>query len=514
MPIDRSSLRLPAALVIMDGHGIAPAGPTNAISQARTPHLDALYESCSHIAIQASGEYVGLPDGQMGNSEVGHLNIGAGRVVYQELTRIDRACEDGSLACNEQINTALDIATKSDSVLHVMGLLSDGGVHSSNEHLYALLKIGLDSGVPRIHVHGFLDGRDVPPSSGKAYVEQLEQLIASIDDARRITIASLSGRYYAMDRDNRWERVSKAYDVLVACSPYANCSPADYIQASYDDGVTDEFVVPASFTQRGIQDNDSVIFFNFRPDRARELTHALTDTNPFQLDKPCRPHFTCLTEYDPAIPASVAFPKEIPANVCADVLADAGLRQYHIAETEKYAHVTFFLNGGLEEKKEDETRVIIPSPKVATYDLQPEMSAPEVTQTLVDAIDNDVADVYIVNFANCDMVGHTGILDAAIAAVEAVDEGVGAVVDAIRRKNGVALVTADHGNADVMVASDGQPHTAHTMNPVPLILADYSGAGLRLKENMDAALCNISPTLLEMIGIAAPPEMNAPSLLA
>ena len=510
----KEGLRLPAALIIMDGHGIAPDGPTNAISVANTPNLDKLYATCPHIQIQASGEFVGLPDGQMGNSEVGHLNIGAGRTVYQELTRINRACRDGSLANNSVLQDAFEHAAKPDAVLHVMGLLSDGGVHSSNEHLYALLQEAVNAGVGSIQVHCFMDGRDVPPCSGKGYVELLVEKIDEINAGRDIVrIGSISGRYYAMDRDNRWPRVHKAYEALVECMPHSNLDPVSFMQESYDNDVTDEFVVPGSFVDRGIQQQDVVLFFNFRPDRARELTHAFCDTNPFELENPVRPYFVCLTEYDPSIPAHVAFPKEIPSNVLADVLAEQGLRQYHIAETEKYAHVTFFLNGGLEDGKQGETRVIVPSPKVATYDLQPEMSEPEVAQTLADAIDADEADVYIVNFANCDMVGHTGVLSAAIEATEAVDQGVGQVLAAIERKGGVALVTADHGNADVMVAPDGQPHTAHTTNPVPLILVDHSGEGLGLENREHAALCNLSPTLLDMIGLPCPNEMEAASLL-
>ena len=511
--VSTDKLNLPAALIIMDGYGIAEPSETNAVWKAHTPCLDELMSSYPHRLIEASGEYVGLPDGQMGNSEVGHLNIGAGRIVYQELTRIDRACKDGTLAANEELNKAFEFASRPGGVLHVMGLVSDGGVHSSNEHLYTILELAAQYGVPRVFVHCFMDGRDVPPTSGLKYIQELQSRIDALkSDTFDVRIASISGRYYAMDRDNRWERVRKGYDCIVNAEPAATCTPEQFMQQSYDEDVTDEFIVPGSFVERGVLDEDAVIFFNFRPDRARELTHAFVDQDPFEIGDPVRPHFLCLTEYDPTIPAAVAFPKEIPSGVLADVLADAGLRQYHIAETEKYAHVTFFLNGGLEKSKDNEERTIVPSPKVATYDLQPEMSLPEVADTLVQAIDQDEADVYIVNFANCDMVGHTGSLPAAIKAVEAVDAGVRKVLDAIERKSGVALVTADHGNADCMVAEDGQPHTAHTTNPVPLALADYSGNGFSLDTTGEAALCNLSPTLLDMIGLEVSPEMDARSL--
>lgn len=518
--VDKENLRLPAALIIMDGFGLAEPGPGNAISLAKTPCLDKLFATRSNLQILASGEAVGLPEGQMGNSEVGHLNIGAGRIVYQELTRINRACADGSLARNEVIAAAMERAKREGSVLHLMGLLSDGGVHSSNEHLYALLKIAVASGVEHVHIHCFMDGRDVPPSSGIDYVRQLQQHIATIaGDSCDMHIASISGRYFAMDRDNRWDRVEKAYGALAAGKPRTQKTPVQFMQDSYDAGTTDEFVVPGSFTDRGIENQDAVIFFNFRPDRARQITRALTDDSfdHFTREPKVLPYFVCLTEYDPTIAAPVAFPKEFPDEVLADVLSQANLRQYHIAETEKYAHVTFFLNGGREQEKPGEHRTLIPSPKVDTYDLKPQMSEPEVTRTLVRAIEDDVADVYIVNFANCDMVGHTGSIPAAISAVEAVDDGVSQVLGAIARKGGVALVTADHGNADKMVADDGEPFTAHTTNPVPLILIDESGSGFSLRDATSTgqgALCNIAPTLLQMIGLARPAQMTAESLLA
>ena len=513
----RGRLYLPAALIIMDGFGLAEPGPGNAISLAKTPHLDAAFAEHPTISLEASGEAVGLPAGQMGNSEVGHLNIGAGRIVHQELSRINRACADGSLQHNQVLIDAFESACRPDAALHFMGLLSDGGVHSSNAHLYALMDMAAAMGVPRVMIHCFLDGRDVPPSSGNGYVDELQAKVDQLNAVageERFAIASVSGRYYAMDRDKRWDRVQKAWETVAHGACCVDRTAAQLVQDSYDEGVTDEFVVPKALEDRGVREGDSVVFFNFRPDRARELTRAFCDEEFEGFDRGAVPEvsFVCLTEYDPDIDAPVAFPKEFPQNVLADVLADAGLRQYHIAETEKYAHVTFFLNGGVEEPKAGERRVLVPSPKVATYDLQPQMSEPEVAQALADAIDADEADVYIVNFANCDMVGHTGVIPAAVAAVEAVDEGVGKVLAALERKGGTALLTADHGNADRMLAEDGSPFTAHTTALVPLCLLDYSGRNLRFEQDK-GELCNLAPTLLDIIGLEIPEEMDEPSLL-
>ncbi|MEA5019491.1 MAG: 2,3-bisphosphoglycerate-independent phosphoglycerate mutase [Gordonibacter sp.] len=511
----RDNLRLPACLIIMDGFGLSDPGPSNAISQAHTPHLDEVFASCSTMQLAASGEAVGLPEGQMGNSEVGHLNIGAGRVVYQELTRINRACADGSFAANPTLNAAFSAATQPGAALHLMGLLSDGGVHSTKEHLYALMHAAKAAGVRHIVVHCFMDGRDVSPKSGAGYLLELEAVASDLTcDDCLAQIGSMAGRYYAMDRDNRWDRVERAWHALALAEPFTEASPDQIISASYDAGITDEFVEPVAFSARGMRNGDAAVFFNFRPDRAREITRALVDSSFTGFERPSFPRvqFVCLTEYDPEIPAAVAYAKEFPAHVLADVLADAGLSQYHIAETEKYAHVTFFLNGGVEEPKVGERRVLVPSPKVATYDLQPEMSEPEVASTLANAIDAGESDVYLVNFANCDMVGHTGSVPAAVAAVEAVDAGVGQVLAALKRRRGCALITADHGNADKMLAEDGSPFTAHTTALVPLALVDYTGNGFILN-GCQGSLCDLAPTLLAMIGLEAPVEMDGHSLL-
>lgn len=512
---DKKEATLPCALIIMDGFGLAEPGAGNAISLAETPTLDTLFATYPWAKLQASGNAVGLPEGQMGNSEVGHLNIGAGRVVFQELTRINMACEDGTLAHNPVLQQAFEQVLGEGATLHLMGLLSDGGVHSSNQHLYALMRAAKEAHVASIFVHCFMDGRDVPPTSGISFIDELEHVCADLsDDTCTCSIASISGRYYAMDRDKRWGRVQQAYDAVVDAIPVTDRSAHAVMEDSYADDATDEFVVPVALQDRGIVDGDAVIFFNFRPDRAREITRAIVDDDFEGFPRPKKPevHFVCLTEYDPTINAPVAFVKEFPEDVLADVLSTAGLTQYHIAETEKYAHVTFFLNGGREEPKDREVRKLIASPKVATYDLQPEMSEPTVAATLVEAIAHDEADVYIVNFANPDMVGHTGIIEAAVRAVEAVDEGVGQVLEAIKAKKGIAFITADHGNADKMIAEDGSPFTAHTTAPVPFVFVDYADTGRMLNGEM-GALCDIAPTLLDVIGIKAPARMTGRSLL-
>jgi 2,3-bisphosphoglycerate-independent phosphoglycerate mutase len=500
---------LPALLVVMDGFGVAAASAGNAIVSAETPNLDAIFARWPVTTLLASGLAVGLPEGQMGNSEVGHLNIGAGSVVYQELTRINLAVSDRSLFANPVLVEAIDDAVREGRGVHFMGLLSDGGVHSSREHLYALLEMARERGAELVYVHAFLDGRDVAPKSGLGFVEEAERFMDDLGTGR---IATVMGRYYAMDRDNRWDRVERAWQSMVLGEGVQADSAASAVRASYDADVTDEFVAPAVLGSSRITDGDAVIFFNFRPDRAREITRAFTDPTFEGFDRPVFPsvRFVCLTQYDPTIPAPVAFPKEFPEHVLADVLSEQGLTQLHIAETEKYAHVTFFFNGGAEEPKVGETRVLVPSPKVSTYDQVPGMSAPEVTRRLVAAIRSGVADVYIVNFANCDMVGHTGQFPAALEAVEAVDTAVGAVVSAVRERGGVAIITADHGNAEAMVDADGStPFTAHTLDPVPLVVVAEGVSGLAA----GGKLADVAPTLLDLIDVSAPAEWTGRSLL-
>lgn len=505
------NLRTPALLVIMDGYGLENPGPGNAVSQARTPYLDGLFASCPWLALDACGEAVGLPAGQMGNSEVGHLNIGAGRVVYQDLNRINNACRDGSIQTN-QVLSELMSQIPSDGALHLMGLMSDGGVHSHITHAFSLIDMAIAHGVNQVCIHAFMDGRDVAPTSGVGYLTQMQDFINQRGLADQVCIASVCGRYYAMDRDTRWDRVQAAYETLVCAANPQSISAISYLESSYANQVTDEFTLPASFSSRGIKDKDGVVFFNFRPDRARELSRAFMDEDFAGFKRKVWPRvsFACMTEYDPALNAPVAFPKEFPSNVLAHVISDAGLRQLHIAETEKYAHVTFFLNGGVEAAVEGESRVLIPSPKVTTYDLQPEMSQPEVSTRLARAIAHDEADLYVVNFANCDMVGHTGVIPAAVSAVEAVDAGVATVVDAILAKGGFALITADHGNADKMLQDDGGPYTAHSLAQVPLILVDPDRKHdvARYPSDRRPALCDIAPTLLSLMGLSIPQEMT------
>jgi 2,3-bisphosphoglycerate-independent phosphoglycerate mutase len=542
-------VRTPALLAILDGVGIAAPCDTNAVTCANAPFLHELLSDTTWPCrtLEASGRDVGLPAGQMGNSEVGHLNIGSGRIINQELTRIDCAIEDGSLLANEVLQAAFDAAKQADKAVHFMGLLSDGGVHSMQSHLEALVSMAAERGVRRIRIAAFLDGRDVAPTSGKGYVEQAVAFCRRLEatyPGLSARISMVSGRYFAMDRDNRWERVEQAWRALVVpqlheftcdftassggsplgCPPLGSALPADAnpvlaIQASYDEGVTDEFVVPVALGTEGIEDGDSVVFYNFRPDRARELTRAFIDPAFAGFERPVFPQVTyvCMTEYDATFerdfPTRVAFPKSFPHNVLADYLAMLGLRQLHIAETEKYAHVTFFFNGGVEEAKEGEQRILIPSPKVATYDLQPQMSAPEVTAALVRAIADDTADVYVVNFANGDMVGHTGVLPAAIEAIEAVDAGLKQVVEAIIAKGGVALITADHGNSEQMVDKTGAPWTAHTLSPVPLVVIESGQRTVDLERDQPARLADIAPTLLDLMDLPIPPEWTGHSLL-
>lgn len=503
-------MKKPLALIIMDGFGINESDYGNAIHAADKPNLDRLFARWPRTQIGASGMDVGLPDGQMGNSEVGHTNIGAGRIVYQELTRITKTMQEGGFVKNEAFTAAIENCRRNGSALHLMGLLSDGGVHSHNSHLYGLLQMAKDAGLTEVYVHCFMDGRDVPPSSGKDYVEEL---IAKMEEIGVGRIATVMGRYYAMDRDNRWERVGKAYDAMVnregdhfACGVCA-------MKASYENGVTDEFVVPAVIEGGApIQANDSVIFYNFRPDRAREITRTLVDDDftGFVRKKGRFPlHFVCMTQYDATMPnVDVAFKPQSLTNTFGEYIAKKGLKQLRIAETEKYAHVTFFFNGGVEATFPGEDRALINSPKVATYDLKPEMSAYEVCDEVVSRINSDKYDVIILNYANCDMVGHTGVFDAARAAVEAVDACVGKTVDAILAKGGVALITADHGNADKMYELDGSPFTAHTTNPVP-----FAVCGMDVKLREGGRLADIAPTMLEILDLPKPEGMDGSSLI-
>ena len=499
--------KTPTTLIIMDGFGLANASDDNAVSLAQTPVLDRLFREYANTTLSASGLDVGLPDGQMGNSEVGHTNIGGGRVVFQDLPRISRAIDDGSFFKNEAYHQAMDNCLKNGSSLHLYGLLSDGGVHSHIQHLFALLQMAKDKGLEKVYVHCFLDGRDVSPTSGKGFVQELCDKCAEIGVGK---IATVMGRYYAMDRDKRWERVQMAYDAMVYGEGIHNADPVDAVAKSYANGVTDEFVEPVVCDSEGtIGDNDSVIFFNFRPDRAREITRAIVDPEFDGFQREFFPTtYVCNTEYDASMPnVLVAWPRVAVKNGLGEYLSSMGMTQLCIAETEKYAHVTFFFNVGVEKQYPGEDRVLVPSPKVATYDLQPEMSAFEVCDKCVERIESGAYDVIILNFANCDMVGHTGVLEAAVKAVETVDTCVGKVVEATLKMGGIAMITADHGNAEDMKQEDGSPMTAHTTNPVPFILC---GAGSELRTGR---LADIAPTILDVLGLACPPEMDGRTLI-
>ena len=499
----------PLLLMILDGFGIAPK-EGNAIAAANKPNLDHLFASNPITQIGASGLDVGLPDGQMGNSEVGHTNIGAGRIVYQELTRITKAIEDGPFFENEAFLSAVENAKKNGSALHLIGLLSDGGVHSHITHLYGLLELARRHGLTKVYVHALLDGRDVPPASGKDFVTACAEKMKEIGVGE---IATVMGRYYAMDRDNRWERVEKAYSAMVYREGVQAADPVQAVADSYANDVTDEFVVPV-VCEKGapIQANDSVIFYNFRPDRAREITRTFVDPDfsGFERKNGFFPlTYVCMTQYDATMPnVQVAFKPESLENTFGEYISQKGLKQLRIAETEKYAHVTFFFNGGVEKQYDGEDRILVKSPKVATYDLQPEMSAYEVTDKLVAAIGSGKYDAIILNFANCDMVGHTGVFEAAVKAVEAVDTCVGRVTDAVAAQGGVTLITADHGNADRMVDDDGSPFTAHTTNPVPFCVVGYD---CKLREG--GRLADIAPTMLQILGLPQPAEMTGKSLI-
>ncbi|HIY18028.1 MAG TPA: 2,3-bisphosphoglycerate-independent phosphoglycerate mutase [Candidatus Blautia avistercoris] len=506
----------PTVLMILDGYGLNKKQEHNAVFEGKTPVMDKLMKEYPFVEGYASGLAVGLPDGQMGNSEVGHMNMGAGRIVYQELTRITKEIEDGDFFQNEALLAAMKNAKENDSAIHFMGLLSDGGVHSHNTHLYGLLEMAKKNGLSKVYVHCFLDGRDTPPASGKSYIEELQAKMKEIGVGE---IGVVSGRYYAMDRDNRWDRVEKAYRALVHGEGVKGSDAAEAVQKSYDEGTTDEFVVPTVMEKDGkpvtvISDKDSVVFFNFRPDRAREITRAFCDNefSGFQREKKLDVTFVCFTDYDETIENKlVAFHKVALKNTFGEYLAAHNMTQVRIAETEKYAHVTFFFNGGVEEPNAGEDRILVKSPKVATYDLQPQMSAPQVCDKLVEAIKSGKYDVVIVNFANPDMVGHTGVESAAIAAIEAVDECVGRTVEAIKEVNGQMFIYADHGNAEQLVDYEtGDPFTAHTTNPVPFILVNADPA-YSLKEG--GCLADIVPTLIELMGMEKPAEMTGTSLL-
>ena len=499
--------KTPTVLVIMDGFGMGNPGAGNAVFLANTPVLDRLFAENAHTTLSASGLDVGLPDGQMGNSEVGHTNIGGGRVVFQDLPRISRAIDSGEFFKNPAYNKAMDDCLQKGSSLHLYGLLSDGGVHSTVEHLWALLKMAKDKGLEKVYIHAFLDGRDVSPTSGKDFVAQCVEKCAEIGVGK---IATVMGRYYAMDRDKRWERLQMAYDAMVYGEGVQNSDPVDAVARSYENGVTDEFVEPVVCDSRGtISNNDSIIFFNYRPDRAREITRAIVDPEFDGFPREFFPTtYVCNTEYDASMPnVLVAWPRIAVKNGLGEYLSSLGMTQLRIAETEKYAHVTFFFNGGVETQYPGEDRVLVASPKVATYDLQPEMSACEVCDKCVERVRSGAYDVVILNFANCDMVGHTGVLEAAVKAVETVDACVGRVVDAALEMGGIAMITADHGNAEQMLQPDGSPMTAHTTNRVPFILC---GAGTELREGR---LADIAPTILDVMGLACPPEMDGKTLI-
>lgn len=503
-------MKTPTTLIIMDGFGLEGPSAGNAVVNAPTPNLDRIFRDFPGCRLSASGLDVGLPEGQMGNSEVGHTNMGAGRVVFQDLPHISRDIESGEFFKNPAYLEAMSNCREWGSALHLMGLLSDGGVHSHITHLFALLKMAKEQGLEKVYIHCFLDGRDVPPSSGKSYVEQLQAEIQKLGVGQ---IATVMGRYYAMDRDKRWDRVQKAYDAIACGEGTFEADAAEAVQKSYDAGVTDEFVVPVVCVKNAqVRDNDSIIFFNFRPDRAREISRCFVDEDFTDIQRRTgflSVDFVCTTEYDATLPnVTVAYPHQKLVNTFGEYISKLGLTQLRIAETEKYAHVTFFFNGGVEEVFPGEDRCLIPSPKVATYDLQPEMSAYQVTEEAVKRIESGAYDVVILNFANCDMVGHTGVYDAACKAVSTVDECVNRVVEATSKMGGVSLITADHGNAERMSDANGEPFTAHTTNLVPFYIV---GASVQLR---DGRLADIAPTMLDLMGLEKPSEMDGKNLIA
>ncbi len=504
-------MKTPTTLIIMDGYGLAAASDTNAVFKADTPVLDELFKTCPNTQLDASGEDVGLPKGQIGNSEVGHTNIGAGRVVYQDLPKISRDIENGGFFENKAFTDAVDKCVENGGALHLMGLMSNGGVHSHNTHTWAFLELAKRRGLERVFIHCFMDGRDVSPTSGLGFIEECAAKCKEIGVGQ---IATVMGRFYAMDRDNRWERVQEAYSALVYGRGIQNADPADAMKKSYEEGVTDEFIKPVVCTAEGmVKEGDSIIFTNFRPDRAREITRTFVDPefSAFEREKGFfKVNYVCTTQYDAEMPnVTVAYPPEKLKNTFGEIISDLGLTQLRIAETEKYAHVTFFFNGGVEDVYTGEDRVLIASPKeYPTYDLIPEMSAYKVCDKVCECIRSGKYDVIILNFANCDMVGHTGDFAAAVKAVETVDICVGRILEAMQEMGGITLITADHGNADKMQDDDGvSPHTAHTTNPVPFII---KGAEVKLKPGR---LADITPTMLDLMGISKPEEMTGNSLI-
>ena len=502
-------MKTPTTLIIMDGFGMGDPCEGNAILNTATPNLDKIFAENPGCKLSASGLDVGLPEGQMGNSEVGHTNIGAGRVVFQDLPHISMDIQNGVFFKNSAYVEALENCREWGSALHLMGLLSDGGVHSHISHLFAMLQMAKEQGIEKVYVHCFLDGRDVPPSSGKSFVEQLQAKCQQLGVGQ---IATVMGRFYAMDRDKRWDRVQKAYNAIALGEGVFEADPAAAVQKSYDNGVTDEFVEPVVCVKNAqVRDNDSIIFMNFRPDRAREITRCFVDEDLTDVERKngfVPVHFVCTTEYDATMPnVTVAYPRQKLDNIFGEYISKLGLTQLRIAETEKYAHVTFFFNGGVEQTFPGEDRCLIASPKVATYDLQPEMSAYEVAEEAVKRIESGAYDVIILNFANCDMVGHTGVYEAASKAVATVDECVGKVVEATSKMGGVSLITADHGNAEQMIDTTGEPFTAHTTNLVPFYIV---GASVNLR---DGRLADIAPTMLDLMGLEKPAEMDGETLI-
>ncbi len=499
----------PVTLIIMDGFGISDQTEGNAVACASTPNIDRLERDYPYTTLGAAGLDVGLPEGQMGNSEVGHLNLGAGRIVYQDYTRINQAIEDGSFMKNPALTDAIDVAKEKGLSLHLMGLLSDGGVHSHNTHLYALLEMARERSLEQVYIHAILDGRDVPPKSALTYLRELEEKIKSIGVGN---VATVSGRYYTMDRDQRWDRIEMAYRAMTNGEGFRAKRAEEAVEEGYRRGESDEFIKPTIVDPDGlIDEDDSVIFFNFRPDRARQITKAFVDQSFDEFGtEPLKVHFVCMTQYEESISAPVAFPVEYLHDTLGEAVSRAGLRQLRIAETEKYAHVTLFFNGGKEAPEKGEDRILVPSPKVATYDLQPEMSAFLVTENVLEAVGKNAYDMIILNFANADMVGHTGIFEAAVEAVEAVDSSVGRVVDEILKKDGAVLLTADHGNAEQMTdPATKQPHTAHTTNKVPFVLV--TNQEMRLRDG--GILADVAPTVLDLLDLAKPSAMTGSSLI-